>query len=93
MNIPDLILLRKKLHQNPELSGNEHRTSGRIVDVIRKFKPDQIIENLGGYGIALIFNPASLKYDKTVLFRAELDALPLSEETELPYRSKSGTFF
>lgn len=88
MNIPDLILLRKKLHQNPELSGNEHRTSGRIVDVIRKFKPDQIIENLGGYGIALIFNPASLKYDKTVLFRAELDALPLSEETELPYRSK-----
>jgi amidohydrolase len=88
MNIPELVELRRKLHQNPELSGTEQRTSGRIADEIRKFNHDEIIENLGGCGIAAIFNPADSTSDKTVVFRAELDALPVSEDTELPYRSK-----
>lgn len=79
-----LIALRQRLHRHPELSGQENDTKERIRNFVSHYGPDQII-NLGKTGIAFTFNGS--KSGKTVLFRAELDALPIQEENELSYVS------
>ena len=68
---------RKKLHQFPELSGDEKQTAQAVVDELKGCNPSTIITKLGGHGVAAIFK-GPLK-GKTILFRAELDALPIQE--------------
>jgi len=87
INFPvnDLIKLRKEIHKNPELSGNEKSTSKRIIAFARKFTPDNIISNIGGNGLAVVFN--GKKKGPTVLIRCELDALPISETNKFKYKS------
>ncbi len=80
-----LILLRKELHKNPEVSGKEVKTSKRIIAFLEKYAPDQIITELGGTGIAAIYN--GKKSGKKVLFRCELDALPIEEINTFEHRS------
>ena len=89
MDYPELVRLRKELHQHPELSGQEKWTSARIISELQIFNPDQLMENLGGFGLAAIFIPENGRFDKTILFRAELDALPLHESSDLPHSSKN----
>ena len=81
----NLISFRKHLHSMPELSGNELNTSKEIVKFISKFFPDEIITNIGGYGLAFIFKG---KFPgKTIMFRSELDALPINEINDFDYKS------
>ncbi|NQW37222.1 MAG: amidohydrolase [Flavobacteriales bacterium] len=77
---------RKKLHQFPELSGNEQQTAQTVVNELKLCNPTTIITKLGGHGVAAVFN-GGLK-GKTILFRAELDALPIIEENTFEHRSK-----
>jgi amidohydrolase len=85
MQIDDFIKIRKHLHQNPEISGNEQNTSKYILSVLKDFKADKIIENIGGYGIAALFYGTNPKL--TIGFRAELDALPIKEINLFEYKS------
>lgn len=83
----DLIKLRRTLHKSPELSGKEHETSLRIKQYLSAFEPDELLEHIGGHGIAACFygqNPGP-----SVLFRCELDALPIQEVNKIPYASKN----
>ncbi|MCB2219234.1 MAG: amidohydrolase [Bacteroidetes bacterium] len=80
-----LVALRKELHRNPELSGQEKRTAARIKSFIGKLKPDRVIKDIGGYGLAFIFNGE--ENGPTVLIRCELDALPIVEINDFDYRS------
>ncbi len=82
-----LIELRHTLHRNAELSGNESGTARIITDFLQSYQPDSLIENLGGHGIAAIFNGRSA--GPRVLFRCELDALPIAETVTLPWSSES----
>lgn len=77
---------RKKLHQSPELSGFEKQTAQAVVDELKLCNPTTIITELGGHGVAAVFK-GNLK-GKTVLFRAELDALPIQEENTFEHKSK-----
>lgn len=86
-NISELTKLRKELHKNPELSGKEKETAKRIKSFLKKHKPDEIIENLGGNGIAAVFNGKT--EGPAVLFRCDLDALPISEENTFTHKSKN----
>lgn len=86
MDIESLIRFRQALHQNPELSGYEEFTSEILKRMIIKFEPDEMIEHLGGYGVAFIFN--SKKDGPSILFKADLDALPISESNNLDYASR-----
>jgi amidohydrolase len=83
--LPELIALRKELHHNPEISGRENKTSRLILNFCSRFKPTLIIEKLGKTGLALIFDSGNP--GKTLLFRSDMDALPIEEEIELPYTS------
>jgi amidohydrolase len=86
MDIESLTRLRQSLHQNPELSGCEEFTSEIIKRMIIKFEPDEMIENLGGYGVAFVFNGKA--NGPTILFKAELDAIPVNETNIFDYASR-----
>ncbi|GAB3531430.1 amidohydrolase [Pontibacter brevis] len=82
-----LIKLRHDLHQNPEVSGREIQTAERIVNHLQQYAPDRLLTGLGGTGVAAVFNGRHPE-GPVVLFRAELDALPIAETSERPYKSK-----
>lgn len=84
MNYQKIIELRRELHKYPELSHEEWQTSERITNFIASFNPDEVI-NLGDTGRAFVFNGE--QEGKTLMFRAELDALPIAEESPLDYSS------
>jgi amidohydrolase len=85
LNFEELVKLRKELHKNPELAGKEINTSARIKNFINNFNPDETITGIGGNGIAFIFKGS--KEGKTILFRCELDALPIQEQNNFDYKS------
>lgn len=82
----DLTEFRKHLHQHPELSGQEINTSKYIKKNLELLNPDKIITDIGGHGIAAIFNDNAPC--KTLLFRADIDALPIQEKNDFEYKSK-----
>jgi amidohydrolase len=82
---PSLMLLRKELHTNPELSGKEFETAKRILAFLKKNSPDEIITEVGITGIIAIYK--GHKPGKTVLFRCELDALPIEEINTFEHKS------
>ncbi|PLW75093.1 amidohydrolase [Cohaesibacter celericrescens] len=92
----DLIDFRHALHRKPELSGEEHNTAHVVAERLKALQPDALVtglgkwteENgdiLGGTGIAAVFE--SGKDGPTLLFRCELDGLPIEELSTLAYRS------
>jgi len=83
----ELIKLRRNLHRLPELSGNEHETSVRIKQFLSMFNPDELSDNIGGYGVAACFY--GKQTGPKVLFRCELDALPITETNTMAYKSKN----
>ncbi len=78
--------LRKTLHRYPELSGQESKTAARLKSFLKDSAPDQIIESLGGHGLAAIYE--SGKDGPCLLFRADLDALPIEEESNIAHKSQ-----
>ena len=80
--------LRKYLHQNPELSGQEFETSKTIATFLQQYQPDELLEGLGnGTGVIAVYEP-SQELKKSIMFRCELDALPIQEVNEFAHQSK-----
>ncbi|MFN7002622.1 MAG: amidohydrolase [Roseinatronobacter sp.] len=75
--------LRHALHARPEISGQEFATAARIAEFLRPTHPTQCVEGLGGSGLAFVYD--SGRSGPRVMFRAELDALPIQEQTGLDY--------
>lgn len=76
-----LIELRHTLHLNGEISGQESATSRVVKQFLAHHPPDELIENLGGAGLAAIYEGS--RPGPTLLFRADMDALPIPETIEL----------
>ncbi len=80
---PSLFELYQHLHTHPELSFQEIKTAERIADELRG-AGYEVTTNIGGHGlVAVLKNGAG----PTVLVRTDLDALPVKEQTGLPYAS------
>ncbi len=86
-DIDPLIELRHLLHQEAEVSNKEEQTAQVIYDFMQQYEPDQIHTEVGGYGVLAVFD--GQKEGPTLVFRAELDALPIPERNDLPYLSKN----
>ncbi|MDQ6436982.1 amidohydrolase [Mesorhizobium sp. LHD-90] len=84
-DIADLVAFRRELHRYPEISNEEERTAKRVVDFLADTGPSDVLTGLGGHGVAVVFN--GVEPGPTVLFRSELDALPIAELPEIPHRS------
>jgi len=80
---PSLEILYRDLHSNPELSFREQITSKRLESELRDIG-FEVSSYIGGYGIVGILRNGS---GPTVLIRTDMDALPIKEQTYLPYAS------
>jgi amidohydrolase len=81
----DTILLRHHLHANPELSYQEYDTSAFVKQELDRLGiPHQSMADTGVVGLIEGNHPSS----RIVALRADLDALPIQEQNDLPYRSK-----
>lgn len=85
-DMADLVAWRRRLHRFPEISGEEEKTAAEVVAFLSDTQPDRILTRLGGHGVALVFE--SGEPGPTLLFRAELDALPIEEVSDIPHRSE-----
>ena len=85
-DIIDLTAFRRQLHQYPEISNEEENTAKAVVDFLADTRPDAVLTGLGGHGVAAIYD--SGKPGPTVLFRSELDALPIHELSGVPHSSR-----
>jgi amidohydrolase len=81
---PDAHSLYLDLHQNPELSGHESQTAGKLATRLRA-SGYEVTEHIDNTGIVAILRNGA---GPTVMLRTELDALPVEEKTGLPYASK-----
>ena len=82
-----LIELRRDFHAHPEISREEKETSERILRELRAIGGYEIVSGVNGCGIIAELNvPGSTK---TVVLRADMDALQLTEETNLPFASEN----
>ena len=82
----EMVEIRRFLHQHPELSFKEVNTAKYISDFYKNLGID-VREGVGGNGVVARIKGASP--GKTVALRADFDALPIQEETGLPYQSKT----
>lgn len=85
IDIDQLIRLRHWLHAHPEVSRNEGATARHLRQFLNEHAPPDEVIPLHGAGFAAVYEGQSP--GKTVLFRCELDALPIHEINEIPYRS------
>src|SRR5438046_434799 len=91
--LPSLLAIYKDIHTHPELSGHEERTALLIAKEMRA-AGCQVTDHLGkyenskfkGYGVVGVMKNGD---GPTVLVRTDMDALPVEEETGLPYASKT----
>ena len=83
--LKQLISLRRMLHQHPELSGNEIKTAERIASFLQETRPDRVVTKVGGNGIIAEYSGRGK--GPTIMFRCELDALPIEEKNNVKYKS------
>ena len=89
---PDIQAWRRDIHQHPELLYDVHRTAAFVADRLREFGCDEVATGLGRTGVVGVIKGRKPKGNgdlKVIGLRADMDALPIEEETNLPYASKT----
>ena len=89
---PDIQAWRRDIHEHPELLYDVHRTAAFVADRLREFGCDEVATGLGRTGVVGVIKgrkPAGKGEVKVIGLRADMDALPIEEETDLPYASKT----
>ena len=84
-DLAEITRWRRRIHSHPELPGEEEHTARAVCEFIAADRPDSIVPALGGHGVAVVFKGP--QPGPTVLLRAELDALPIQELSDVPHRS------
>ena len=84
---PDMTEWRRDLHQHPELSLQETRTSQVVQDKLRSFGVDEIVTGMAKTGVVGVIRGRAP--GGAIGLRADMDALPLQEETGAPYASQN----
>ncbi|OYU48498.1 MAG: amidohydrolase [Rhizobiales bacterium PAR1] len=79
---------RRDFHENPEILYEVHRTAGIVAEKLKTFGCDEVVPGIGQTGVVGVIHGRNGPGGKVVGLRADMDALPISEETNLPHRSK-----
>jgi len=77
---------RRDFHAHPELRYDVHRTAGSVAEKLKSFGCDEVVPGIGRTGVVGVIRGRTAG-SKVVGLRADMDALPLEEETGLPYES------
>jgi amidohydrolase len=83
---PALTALRHDFHRYPELGFAEHRTCRRITAILKKIGINKVLSPVAGTGVIGLLKGRKGR-GKTIALRADMDALPIQEENNLPYKS------
>jgi amidohydrolase len=89
---PDIQAWRRDIHQHPELLYDVHRTAAFVAERLREFGCDEVATGLGKTGVVGVIKgkkQAGDGYIKVIGLRADMDALPIEEATDLPYASRT----
>lgn len=81
-----VVSFRRMLHRHPELSGEEHETARRVAERLRDLRLDDVQTGIHGTGVVATLDGG--RPGPTVLLRADMDALPIQEETGLEFASE-----
>ena len=84
----EITVWRRDFHENPELLYDTHRTSKIVKEKLTSFGCDQVVTGLGRTGVVGVIHGRSNSNGKTIGLRADMDALPIKEITNLEYSSK-----
>src|SRR5215210_4898725 len=82
---PELIATRRDLHMHPEIGLEEVRTSGIVAERLRAIGFDDVRTGVAVTGVKAVLRGG--KPGKTLLLRADMDALPIEEQNDVDYRS------
>ena len=88
--MPQVIAWRRDIHEHPELSNQEVRTGKLVADALRKIGIE-VREGVARTGVVGVLRGG--KPGPVVALRADMDALPVTEEVDLPFKSKVRTIF
>src|SRR5258708_16205947 len=89
---PDIMAWRRDLHAHPEVQYDVHRTAAFVAERLRAFGCDEVATGFGQTGVVGVIKgrqPAAGADVKVIGLRADMDALPIEEATNLPYASKT----
>ncbi|KUP93808.1 M20 aminoacylase family protein [Tritonibacter horizontis] len=80
---------RRDLHENPEILFETHRTSALVAEKLTAFGCDEVVTGIGRTGVVAVIKGKTDTSGKVIGLRADMDALPIHEETGLDYASKT----
>src|SRR6201988_2706547 len=89
---PDIQAWRRAIHEHPELLYDVHRTAAFVAERLREFGCDEVATGLGRTGVVGFIRgrqPFGKGDIKGIGLRADMDALPIEEATNLPYASRT----
>jgi hippurate hydrolase len=86
---PEIASWRQDIHQNPEILFDTHRTSALVAEKLKEFGCDSIKTGIGRTGVVGVIKGRENTSGKVIALRADMDALPIFEDTGLPYASKT----
>ncbi len=84
--VPEIKEWRQDMHKHPELDFDVHRTAGFVADKLREFGCDEVVEGIGRTGVVGVIK-GSVSGNQVIGMRADMDALPIEEETGVAYSS------
>ena len=87
--LPEITEWRRDLHENPEILFDTHRTSAIVAEKLKSFGCDDIVTGIGRTGVVGVIKGKSNGSGKVIGLRADMDALPIHEQTGLEYASKT----
>ncbi|WP_243612326.1 M20 aminoacylase family protein [Shimia aestuarii] len=80
---------RRDLHENPEILFETHRTSAIVAEKLEAFGCDEVVTGIGRTGVVGVIKGKTTGSGKVIGLRADMDALPIHEQTGLDYASKT----
>lgn len=87
--LPEITAWRRDFHEHPELLYDVHRTAGRVAQLLRDFGCDEVVEGIGKTGVVGVIKGRTDSQGRVIGLRADMDALPIIEQTGLDYASKT----
>jgi amidohydrolase len=87
--LPEIAAWRRDIHMHPELQFDTHRTSGLVAEKLREFGCDEVVTGIGKTGVVGVIRGRTDRSGRVVGLRADMDALPILEQTGAPHASKT----
>jgi amidohydrolase len=79
---------RRDIHENPEILYETHRTSALVAEKLHSFGCDEVVTGIGRTGVVAVIKGRSNSQGRAIGLRADMDALPMQEQTGLDHASK-----